>query len=38
MAGEKKHEYMFSEMPPGLYFIKVMAGGTMETFKLIKTR
>ncbi|MEI7727912.1 MAG: T9SS type A sorting domain-containing protein, partial [Bacteroidota bacterium] len=38
IAGEKQHEYMFSEMPPGLYFIKVMAGGVMETFKLIKTR
>ena len=38
LIGEKKHEFMFSDLPPGLYFIKVLANEYVETFKLIKSR
>jgi hypothetical protein len=38
MIGEKKHEFRFSEMPNGLYFIKVVADDYNETIKLVKTR
>ncbi|MCX6303728.1 MAG: T9SS type A sorting domain-containing protein [Bacteroidetes bacterium] len=38
MAGEKMHEFGFTEMPTGLYFIKVIADDYVETIKLVKTR
>ncbi|MEI7726598.1 MAG: choice-of-anchor Q domain-containing protein [Bacteroidota bacterium] len=38
MIGEKKHEFLFSEVPVGLYFVKVVADDYIETIKLIKTR
>jgi len=38
MAGEKKHEFRTSDLPAGLYFVKVVAGDYVETFKLVKTR
>jgi hypothetical protein len=38
MNGERKHEFMFADMPVGLYFIRVIADNEAETFKLIKTR
>lgn len=38
MNGERRHEFMFADMPTGLYFIKVIADDEVETFKLIKTR
>jgi hypothetical protein len=47
MSGEKvftenmigqKHEFNFSGMPSGLYFVKVVADGYVETIKLVKTR
>jgi hypothetical protein len=47
MSGEKvltenmigqKHEFSFSGMPGGLYFVKVVAEGYVETIKLVKTR
>jgi hypothetical protein len=38
MIGEKKHEFSFSQITPGLYFVKVVAENYVETIKLIKTR
>jgi hypothetical protein len=47
MGGEKimteavngaKHEFRFSDMPAGVYFVKVVAEGYVETIKLVKTR
>jgi len=38
MIGEKRHEFRFSEIPSGLYFVKVVADGYVETMKLVKTR
>ena len=38
MMGEKKHEFRFSEIPVGFYFVKVVADNYVETIKLIKTR
>jgi hypothetical protein len=37
MTGELKHEFWSSDLPHGLYFVKVVAGGYVETFKLVKT-
>jgi hypothetical protein len=33
-----KHEFRFSTMPSGLYFVKVVAEGYVETIKLVKTK
>ena len=38
MIGEKKHQFWMSDLPSGLYFVKVVADGYVETFKLVKTR
>ncbi|MFZ4523226.1 MAG: T9SS type A sorting domain-containing protein [Bacteroidales bacterium] len=38
MIGEKSHEFRFSEVPAGLYFVKVVADEYVETIKLVKTR
>ncbi|MFZ4520577.1 MAG: T9SS type A sorting domain-containing protein [Bacteroidales bacterium] len=38
MIGEKSHEFNFSGIPVGLYFVKVVADDYVETIKLIKTR
>jgi hypothetical protein len=38
MIGEKKHEFVTSTLPTGLYFVKVVADNYTETIKLIKTR
>jgi hypothetical protein len=38
MIGEKKHEFRFSDMATGLYFVKVVADDYVETIKLVKTR
>ncbi|MCX6268967.1 MAG: choice-of-anchor J domain-containing protein [Bacteroidetes bacterium] len=38
MIGEKKHEFRFSDIPVGLYFVRVVADNYVETIKLIKTR
>lgn len=38
MIGEKKHEFGFADVPPGLYFVKVVADDYVETIKLVKTR
>ncbi len=36
IIGEKKHDFRFSDMATGLYFVKVVADGYVETIKLIK--
>ncbi|MFZ4523591.1 MAG: T9SS type A sorting domain-containing protein [Bacteroidales bacterium] len=36
IIGEKMHDFRFSEMATGLYFVKVVADGYVETMKLIK--
>ncbi|MEI6434823.1 MAG: fibronectin type III domain-containing protein, partial [Bacteroidota bacterium] len=36
MIGEKKHEFVTSALPAGLYFVKVVADDYTETIKLIK--
>ncbi len=36
MIGEKQHDFGFSQMPAGLYFVKVVADGYVETMKLVK--
>jgi hypothetical protein len=38
LTGEKKHEFYVSDLPHGLYFVKVIADGYLESFKLVKTR
>ena len=38
IVGEKKHEFFLSDLPHGLYFVKLIAEGYVETFKLVKTR
>jgi len=38
MNGEKKHEFRLSELPYGIYVVKVLAGDKVETFKLVITR
>ena len=38
IIGERKHEFLFSDVPTGLYFVKVIAGDYVETIKLIKSR
>jgi hypothetical protein len=38
MPGERKHEFSISGFAPGLYFVKVVSGDSMETIKLIKTQ
>ena len=38
MIGEQRHEFQFSDIPVGLYFVKIVADDYVETIKLIKTR
>ena len=38
MIGEKKHEFRFSDVPMGLYFVRIVADDYVETIKLVKTR
>jgi hypothetical protein len=38
LTGEKKHEFWTSDLPHGIYIVKVIAEGYVETFKLVKTR
>jgi hypothetical protein len=38
MIGEKQHEFITSDLPTGLYFVKIVAEGYSETIKLVKTR
>jgi hypothetical protein len=38
MIGETRHEFRFSDMSTGLYFVKVVADDYVETIKLVKTR
>ncbi|MFZ4523061.1 MAG: T9SS type A sorting domain-containing protein [Bacteroidales bacterium] len=38
MIGEKTHEFMTSDLPVGLYFVKVVADDYTETIKLIRSR
>lgn len=38
MIGEKQHEFVTSQLPVGIYFVKVIADDYTETIKLVKTR
>ena len=38
MIGEKKHEFWLTDLPNGLYFVKIVADENTATFKLVKTR
>jgi hypothetical protein len=38
MIGEKRHEFWLPNLPPGLYFVKVIAGDQVETLKLVVKR
>lgn len=38
MKEERKREFSVSDLPAGLYFVKVISGDYIETIKLIKTR
>ncbi|MCX6269411.1 MAG: T9SS type A sorting domain-containing protein [Bacteroidetes bacterium] len=38
MIGEQKHEFRFTDVPVGLYFVRVVADDYVETIKLIRTR
>ena len=38
MIGEKQHEFSLSQVPVGLYFVKVVADDYAETIKLVITR
>lgn len=36
ITGEKQHAFRFSDMTAGLYFLKIIAEGNVETIKLVK--
>ena len=36
IIGEQMHDFRFSDMATGLYFVKVVADGYVETMKLVK--
>ncbi|MCX6304791.1 MAG: T9SS type A sorting domain-containing protein [Bacteroidetes bacterium] len=36
MIGEKSHDFRFPDMAAGMYFVKVVADGYVETMKLVK--
>ncbi|MCX6266574.1 MAG: T9SS type A sorting domain-containing protein, partial [Bacteroidetes bacterium] len=38
LSGKIKHEFMFADMPAGLYFIRIINGDLRETIKLVKSR
>jgi hypothetical protein len=38
MVGAQKHEFTISDMPAGIYFVKVISGDHAETMKLVKTK
>lgn len=38
MIGEQMHEFAISWLPGGLYFVKIMADGYVETLKLVRTK
>ncbi|MCX6307043.1 MAG: T9SS type A sorting domain-containing protein [Bacteroidetes bacterium] len=38
ITGERKHEFQSSQIPDGLYVVKVLTNDYVETFKLIKTK
>ena len=38
LMGEHKHLVRSSDLPVGLYFVKIVAGGNVETFKLVKIK
>jgi hypothetical protein len=38
LSGEKKHEFSLTQIPAGLYFVRVVADDYVETIKLILTR
>ncbi|MCX6303729.1 MAG: choice-of-anchor J domain-containing protein [Bacteroidetes bacterium] len=38
MVGEKSHEFRFTNIPVGLYFVKIVADDYVETIKLIRSR
>ncbi|MCX6276977.1 MAG: T9SS type A sorting domain-containing protein [Bacteroidetes bacterium] len=38
MVGEKKHEFSMTDVPAGLYFVKIVAENYTETIKIVKTK
>ncbi|HNW74095.1 MAG TPA: T9SS type A sorting domain-containing protein, partial [Bacteroidales bacterium] len=36
IIGQKKHEFLLSTMPVGVYFVRISGGDQVETIKLIK--
>jgi hypothetical protein len=38
MIGEKQHEFQLSDVPTGLYFVRIIAEDYTETIKLVRTR
>lgn len=36
LIGEKRHEFVISDVPIGIYMVRIFAGDRIETFKLIK--
>ena len=36
MTDERKHQFSLSDVPFGIYFVKIVAGDVVETTKLIK--
>lgn len=38
LPGQNRHEFNIADLPAGLYFVKIIAGETVETIKVIKTR
>jgi hypothetical protein len=37
VVGGKRHEFVTSNFPAGLYFIRIISNDQIETFKLVKT-
>ena len=35
--GTKEHEFVLQNLPVGLYFVRIVSGGYVETIKLIRT-
>jgi hypothetical protein len=38
IIGQSRHEFVFTNVPVGLYFVKIIAGDYIETIKLVKSR
>jgi hypothetical protein len=36
IVGEKKHQFNLGDTPAGIYLVRIVTGGKIETIKLVK--